>query len=56
MTNKLANFYCYKSPTFLKDADIDNELVSNKISFGEKRSKYFTGYLYDDCKIKPVQN
>ena len=29
-------FYSNKTPTFLKDANIEKVLVSNKISFGEK--------------------
>ena len=41
----------YKCPVFLEDVDIDNILMSNKISSGEKSNKYFIGYLYDDCKI-----
>ena len=32
--------------------DIDNILISNKISFGEKNYKYFIGYMDDDYKIK----
>ena len=47
-------FYCYKSPIFAADVDIDIELVSNKISFGEKNYKYFIDYLYNDCEIKPL--
>ena len=30
-------FYRYKSPIFLKDVNIEKLLVSNKISFGEKK-------------------
>ena len=29
-------------------------LVSNKISFGEKKYKYFISYLYNDHKVKPL--
>ena len=47
-------FYCYKSPIFLNDLDIDKVLVSNKISFGEKSYKYFIGYFYNDHKVKPL--
>ena len=43
-------FYSY----FLENVDIDNVLVSNKISFGEEDYKYFIGYLYDDYKIKSL--
>ena len=35
--------YCYKSPIFLRDVDIESVLVSNKISSGEKI--HFIGYL-----------
>ena len=48
---KEQNVDSYKSPVFLEDVDIDNILVSNKISSGEKRNKYFIGYLHDDYKI-----
>ena len=39
---------------FLKDVDIEKALVSNKIYFGEKNHKYFTGYLYNDDKFNPL--
>ena len=39
---------------FLEDLDIDNALVTKKISSGEKNYEYFIGYLYDDYKIKPL--
>ena len=48
------NFLCYKSPIFLEDVDIDNVLVSDKISSGKRNYRYFIGYLYDDYKIKPL--
>ena len=38
---------------FLDDVDIDNILISNMVSSGEKSNKYFIGYMDDDCKIKP---
>ena len=47
-------FYCNKTPILLKDVHIDKVLVSNKISLGEKNYKYFTGYLYNDNKVKPL--
>ena len=28
--------------------------MSNKISSGKKNYKYFTGYLYNDYKVKPL--
>ena len=37
-------FYHHKTPIFVKGVYIE-VLVSNKISFGEKNYKYFTGYL-----------
>ena len=46
--------YRNKTPIFLKDADIEKVLVSNKISFGEKNYKYLIGYLYNDSKVKPL--
>ena len=44
----------HKTPTFLKDVDIEKVLLSNKIPFGEKIYKYFIGYLRNDHKIKPL--
>ena len=41
-------FYRYISSIFLKDVNIENILVSDKISSGEKNYKYFISYLYDD--------
>ena len=35
------------------DVDIEKVLVSNKISFGDKKYKYFVGYLYNDNEVKP---
>ena len=49
--NKL---YRHKTPIFLGDVDIVKVLVSKMISFGEKNYKYFTGYLYDNHKVKPL--
>ena len=34
--------------------DIDKELVSERISFGEKSYKYFIGDLYNDHKVRPL--
>ena len=34
--------------------DIDNILLSNKISSGEKNYKYFIGYVVDNYRIKPL--
>ena len=46
--------YHHKSPIFMKIVDTEKELVSNKISSGEKNHKYFIGYLYNDHKVKPL--
>ena len=48
------NFYRNKTPIFLKDADVEKVLISNKISFCQKNYKYFIGYLYNDDKVKPL--
>ena len=47
-------FHRDKSPIFLNVVDTDNVLVSNKISTGEKKYKYFIGCLDDDYKIKSL--
>ena len=31
--------HCYKNPIFLKDVDIDNMLISDKVSSSEKNYK-----------------
>ena len=48
------DFFCHKSPIFLKDVDIEKVLVSHEISYGEKYYKYFIGYLYNNHKLKPL--
>ena len=50
---KNINFSAIKFQFFLEDLDIDNVLVSNKISSGEKNQKYFIGYSYN-YKIKQL--
>ena len=45
-------FYRHRSPIFLRDADIEKVLVSNKIFFSEKDYRYFIGYLYNDDQVK----
>ena len=45
--------YPHKSPIFLDDVDIVKVLVCNNFSSGEKNSKHFIGYFYNDCKVKP---
>ena len=47
-------FYRHKSPIILKYEGIEKVLVSNKVSFGEKKYRYFFGYLHDDQKVKPL--
>ena len=36
----------------MADADIEEVLVSDKISFGQKNYKHFIGYLYNCNKVK----
>ena len=36
------------------DVDIEEVLVSKKISFGEQNYKYFIGYLYNGNKVNPL--
>ena len=48
-------YFSYKTPIFRKDVDIEELLVSKKIYFDEKKYKYFTGYLYNNHKVKPLQ-
>ena len=38
----------------MKDVDVEKVLVTKKISFGEKNSKYFVGYLHNNHKVKPL--
>ena len=42
------------SPIFKKDVDIQKVFVYNKIYFGGKNFKYFTGYLHNDNKFRPL--
>ena len=46
-------FHKHKEPISIKIIDINKITVSNKISFGKKRFKYFTGYK-DAKKIRPL--
>ena len=50
---KKINFTGIRFP-FLGDVDIEEVLVSDKISFGEKNYKYLIGYLYNDHEIKSL--
>ena len=47
-------FYHHKTPILGGDVDIEDVLVANKISFGEKNYKYFIGYLYNGNKVEPL--
>ena len=53
LQSKNINFVAIKILFFLKDADTDKVLLSNKISSGEKNYKCFIGYMHDD-EIKPI--
>ena len=48
--------YRNKTPIFLKDVDIEKELVSNKISRGETSYKYFIGYLHNGKPLHIMLN
>ena len=37
-------FYQHKESILIKNIDINKIVVSNKVSFGKKRSKYLIGY------------
>ena len=54
MKSENRNFMTMKIQLLLEDLDIDNILMSNKISSGENNHKFFIGYRDDDCKIKPL--
>ena len=48
-------FFHHKTAIFWGDVDIEKVLVSNKISFGKKKSyKHFIGYLYNGNEVKPL--
>ena len=42
-------FFQHKGPISIKNIDINQTVVSNKVSFGKKGFKYFIG-----CKIRPL--
>ena len=50
--NEKHKFHHYKFPIFIKYADINNILASNKI-FLVKKYKHFIGYLYH-FSVKPL--
>ena len=43
----------YKRPISMKNIDINKIVVSEKVFFGKKSFKYFTGYK-DARKIRPI--
>ena len=47
--------YHRNSNFILEDVDIDNILISNKISSDEKSYKYFIGYMDDDYKLYKIK-
>ena len=49
-------YYPHDTPILIGDEDIEKVLVSKKASFGEKNYKCFIGYLYDNHKVKPLDN
>ena len=52
--NEKQKFQFYKSPMFFEDLDIENVLVSNKISSGKKAVNTLLINLHDDYKTKPL--
>ena len=46
MKIEIQKFYHYRN--------IDNILISNRISLVEKNCKYFIGYMVDDYRSKPL--
>ena len=47
-------FYRYKSPIFYKMQILKMYEHLIKFPHVKKNYKYFIGYLYDDCRVKPV--
>ena len=52
--NEKQKFYRHKSPMFLEDLDIENVLVSNKISSGKKAINTLLINLHDHYQTKPL--
>ena len=46
-------FHQYKEPILIKNRDINKIIVSNEVSFGKKRCKYFIDYK-DAKKRRPL--
>ena len=51
---KKINVPTFKTAVYFADVNVEKVLVSNKIFFGGKNYKYFTGYLYDNHKVKTL--
>ena len=47
-------FHQYKEPILIKNRDINKIIVSNEVSFGKKRCKYFIDYK-DAKKLRPLR-
>ena len=47
------NFHQHKEPISIKNIDINEIIISNKVSFGKNGFKYFIGYQ-NDQKIRPL--
>ena len=43
---KNINFYQNRSPILIKDINIDEIVVSNKLFYGKQDFKYFVGYKH----------
>ena len=50
---KNQKFYQHKRPTSIKNIDINQIVVSNKVSFGKKDFKFFIDYK-EARKIRPL--
>ena len=50
---KKHKFWQHKSPIFINNLDINNTVVSNKVSFSKKGFKCFIGYK-DAKKVRPL--
>ena len=53
MILKLNIKYQYKNPILINNIDSNKIVVSNKVSFGKKDFKYFTGYK-DAKKVRSL--
>ena len=53
LKSKNKKFHQHKRPISIKNIDINNIVVSSKVSFCKKGLKYFIGYK-DTKKIRPL--